>query len=255
MVRATVVIPTHDHQDMIMRAIASVRRQTIQDYEVFVIGDGVPERTRALMAEVCAEDKRFRYFDHPKGPRTGEIYRHQALQEATGEVVCYLADDDLWLPDHLTTMLEAGSSADFFHSMHLGIHPESGFYCILSSVEDEAVRYMLRNGTDNKFGLSFCAHTLNAYRSLPFGWRTSPDGVPTDLHMWQQFLQQPNIRARTVFKITALNFAAPQRKGWSREQRLQELDKWLEASDDLLFSRKLNETLAASVAAKQAARQ
>ena len=29
----------------------------------------------------------------------------------------------------------------------------------------------------NRFGLSFGGHTLAAYRALPWGWRTAPDGV------------------------------------------------------------------------------
>lgn len=229
---------------MILRAIASVKRQSVQDYEVFVIGDGVPDATRALMAGVCEEDSRFRFFDHPKGPRTGETYRHQALQEAKGAVVCYLADDDLWLPDHLATMLEAGRDADFFHSLHVGVDPESGFYLFPCNLADKAVRDLMVQAQENRFGLSFSGHTLDAYRSLPFGWRTAPDGVPTDLHMWRQFLQEPQVRAKTLVLASALSFAASLRKDWSQEQRLQELDRWLDISSGADFPVRLNELLA-----------
>ena len=56
------------------------------------------------MAELTAADPRVRWFDNPKGPRHGELHRHAALQEARGEIVCYLCDDDLWLPDHVERM-------------------------------------------------------------------------------------------------------------------------------------------------------
>lgn len=246
-------MPTHDHRDMIIRAIASVKRQTVQDFEVFIVGDGVPDQTRVLMAQACGEDDRFRFFDNPKGPRTGETYRHRALQEAKGEVVCYLADDDLWLPSHLATMLEAGRDADFFHSLHAGVHPETGFYFLPSNLEDKAVRDMMCHTSANRFGLSFCGHTLSAYRSLPFGWRTSPDGVPTDLHMWRQFLLEQRIRAKTLFQATALSFAASLRNAWGQNQRLQELDHWLNASHDANFPSRLNEALLAFAARNYAA--
>lgn len=240
---ATVVIPTHDHRDMILRAIASIKRQTLQDFEVFVIGDGVPDETRMLMSKVCEDDKRFRFFDFPKGQRTGETYRHRVLQEASGEIVCYLADDDLWLPNHLETMLRASEDADFFHSLHAGVNADSSMYFYPSNLSDDTVRSLMCQTTANRFGLSFCGHTLSAYRTLPEGWSTAPEGVPTDLHMWRQFLLQETIRAKTVFRITALGFAAPLRKGWTLDQRLEELDQWLNASVEAGFQLAMQEKL------------
>jgi GalNAc5-diNAcBac-PP-undecaprenol beta-1,3-glucosyltransferase len=239
MTQATVLIPTHDHQDTILRAIASIKRQTIQDFEVFVVGDGVPDRTRELMAGICAADDRFRFFDNPKGPRTGEPHRHRALQGAAGKIVCYLADDDLWLPNHLESMLEASQEADFFHALHVGIDHEDKPYFIPSNIQDITVRRLMCHTTANRFGLTFCGHTLSGYRSLPFGWRTAPEGTPTDLHMWRQFLAHDTIRAKTIFRATALGFASPQRIGWSMDQRLAELDRWLTLSQDAEFPAKL----------------
>lgn len=230
-------------QGVILRAIASAKRQTVQEFEVFIVGDGVSDQTRELLAQACEADNRFRFFDNPKGRRTGETYRHAALQGANGEVVCYLADDDLWLPNHLETMLEAGRDADFFHSLHVGRHPQKGFYFLPSNLEDAAVRQLMCNTIMNRFGLSFCGHTLAAYRKLPFGWRTAPDEVPTDLHMWRQFLLQPGMRVKTVFQATALNFAALPRQGWSHLQRLQELDRWLDESGGGDFQIRLNRKL------------
>lgn len=243
MAQATILIPTHDHQDMILRAIASIQRQTIQDFEVFVIGDGVPERTRELMAGICAADTRFRFFDNPKGLRTGETYRHKALQEAAGKIVCYLADDDLWLSNHLESMLEASEEADFFHTLHAGVNAEGNIYFFPSNLADTAVRSLMYHTTANRFGLSFCGHTLSAYRSLPVGWHTAPAGLPTDLHMWRQFLAQESIRAKTVFHATALGFAALHRKGWSMDQRLKELDHWLNVIAEADYPLKLQAKL------------
>src|SRR5436309_1083330 len=98
---ATVLIPTHDHAPLLRHSLASVQEQSVEDIEIFVIGDGVTDETRALVAGLATDDPRIRFFDHPKAPRHGEILRHAALAEARGEIVCYQADDDLWLPGHL----------------------------------------------------------------------------------------------------------------------------------------------------------
>ena len=52
-------------------------------------------------------------------------------------------------------------------------------------------------GDWNAIGLTGAAHTLAAYRRLPWGWRPAPTDVWTDLHMWQQFLDLPDFRGVT----------------------------------------------------------
>jgi len=112
-IAATVIVPTHDHGPTLRFALASALAQTVEDIEVLVIGDGVPDVTREIVDEVLRQDARVRFFDHPKGPRHGEPYRHEALGEARGDIVCYLCDDDLWLPQHVELVREALEGADF----------------------------------------------------------------------------------------------------------------------------------------------
>lgn len=127
--------------------------------------------------------------------------------------------------------------------LHVSIDPEGKLSFFPSNIQDLSVRQLMCHIGANRFGLSFCGHTLSGYRSLPFGWRTAPAGVPTDLHMWRHFLTHDAIRAKTVFQATALGSASPQRRGWSREQRLAELDRWLSLSQDADFPRKLQASL------------
>jgi glycosyltransferase involved in cell wall biosynthesis len=102
-VAATVIVPTHDHGPTLRLSVGSALAQTIEDIEVLVIGDGVPDVTREIVGELSRNDERLRFFDHPKGLRHGELYRHEALAQARGEIVCYLSDDDLWFPEHVAT--------------------------------------------------------------------------------------------------------------------------------------------------------
>src|SRR5690348_7825919 len=125
---ATVLIPTHDHAATLPIAIASVQEQTLQDFELFVVGDGAGDDTRRAMSEICARDARISFLDLPKGPRKGEIHRHAALKNANGRFVAYLGDDDLWMPTHLETLDAALEDADFAHSLHLGIDEQGKLF-------------------------------------------------------------------------------------------------------------------------------
>jgi hypothetical protein len=66
----------------------------MSDIEVFIVGDGVDDRSRAVIAELTKKDGRVRFFDFPKGERHGEASRHLALQEARGEMVAKILETD-----------------------------------------------------------------------------------------------------------------------------------------------------------------
>ena len=227
----TVLIPTHDHAETLPIAIASVQEQTLQDFELLVVGDGVGEATRKIASELSALDHRIRFFDFPKGPRKGEIYRHAVLKEAGGRIVAYLGDDDLWMPDHLETLDAALRDADFAHTLHLGIDAEGLLFAWPADLENAAYRERLLSEMYNSFDLTFAGHTLDAYRRLPEGWRTTPREFPwTDLYMWRQFLSQPWCRAKSVMVLTAISTQTHLRPHLSNRERAEDLARW---RDDL----------------------
>ncbi len=225
MSKATVVIPTFDHGLTLFRSVGSALKQTVADIEIFIIGDGVPDVSREIVAELMRRDDRVRFFDHPKGPRHGEVYRHEALAQARGEIVCYLADDDLWMPEHVETMLGLLGDADFAHTLSIGLDGAGrllGWRLDLSLPAERALVLSGKKGVS----LACMGHTLEMYRRLPFGWRTTPQGIATDVYMQQQFLAQPDCRAASGTRPTMLHFASPARTHWTPDERLAELDHW-----------------------------
>jgi GalNAc5-diNAcBac-PP-undecaprenol beta-1,3-glucosyltransferase len=220
---ATVLIPTHDHGPLLLHSARSVLAQTVEEIELFIIGDGVPDVTREIASEL-SQDERVRFFDNPNGPRHGETYRHAALKEARGKIVCYLSDD-LWFPEHVAYMRHLLNDADFAHALPLYIDERGEISFYVGNLAIPAYREFLLSGA-NFIALSCGAHTIEMYRRLPHGWRTTPAGIPTDLYMWRQFLSDPGCHATGGTRPTVLHFPSPLRRNQLPADRLTELAEW-----------------------------
>lgn len=226
MVRATVLIPTHNHGPLLRLAATSALAQTVADLEVFIVLDGPDAATRAAAEEVARSDTRVRLFPNPKGERNGEAHRHVALQEARGRIVCYLSDDDLWFPDHVEYLDGLLADADLAHSLTVVAHPGGGFHLpYVGDLADPWYRRWLA-GPHNFIPLAATGHTLAAYRSLAEGWSPAPPGVWTDLNMWRKFLARPDLRMVTGGRPTMLGFPSPARLSMDLAQRLSEMESW-----------------------------
>ncbi len=243
MIDATVVIPTYRHAALIPYSIRSALGQEGASIELFVIGDGVEDDTRAAVEEFLSDD-RVRFFDFPKGERNGELSRHEALQDARGRVVCYLSDDDLLLPDHVGEMLRLLEDADFAHSAPLVVMRDGSLrYGPIDMARPEFYALLLRGGW-NKISLSGAAHTLESYRRLPYGWRPAPASVWSDLHMWQQFVRQRWFRGRTGTRLTHLHMPDQDRREVSVADRVAELERWWARIQEPGFADELEQMVA-----------
>lgn len=232
--KATIICPTYNHGRLIHTAMRSVLRQTHQDFEVFIIGDGVTEETRQAVMEVLAWDERIRFIDREKSPRHGELYRHEILTTlATGEAVCYISDDDLWMPEHLATMVETLATVDVAHARNVFVAPDGTLATSMVDWEAENWReWMIQPPWKNVVGLSQAGHRMSAYRCLPHGWRTTPAGRWSDHYMWQQFLELPWVRAAGTGEISVVMFPSPQRREMSIPERIAEVASWEDRMQD-----------------------
>jgi GalNAc5-diNAcBac-PP-undecaprenol beta-1,3-glucosyltransferase len=238
----TVVIPTFNNCQTLRYSIESVLNQTVSDFELFVVGDGCPAASKEIVNDFCQRDPRVVFFDNPKGPRHGELHRHAALQQARGRYVTYLSDDDLFLSNHLSVVLKAfEQGAEFVHTLLIHVIPPSlpSEERFIELPELPGKRLFLYRGLidrpeslreltegHNFLSLSSVSHTLELYQKLPYGWRTTPQGIYTDLYMWQQFASLPGWKGAAIPQATLIHCAKSLRNEWSDEERLSELADW-----------------------------
>ncbi|MDP1664053.1 MAG: glycosyltransferase family 2 protein [Methylobacter sp.] len=238
-----VVIPTYNHVHTLLRSIKSVQQQHFQNFKLIVIGDGAPVETDRLMSVLCAEDSRIEFRPHPKGAGHGEAYRAAVISELDCAFICYLGDDDLWLPHHLDVMVKLLESNDFVHTLHTSVHTDGTIHSLGGRIDDAATREIMARNKWNIFGPTCVGHTLQAYHRLPYGWRPRPDGIWSDLYMWRQWIDMPDCHFYSHPLPTTLHFPSPLRLDISLEVRCAELDLWLEKITDPTFSQYLVETV------------
>ena len=239
----SVLVPTHDHGATLLHAVRSALAQTVEDLEVLIVGDGPSPATEEAAQLLALEDARVRYLPFPKGERHGEAHRHAALQTAQGRAVLYLSDDDLWLDDHAETLLELlDAGADFAHTLSTCILPAGTVRAWTAELGREWYRSLLLSGR-NRVTLSAAGHTMELYRRLPSGWKPAPEGLWTDLHMWQQILGMPDARAASSHRATVLHLPSPFRRDLDHDARVEELGLWSAQLGDPHLRRALHEAL------------
>jgi glycosyltransferase involved in cell wall biosynthesis len=94
----SVVVPTHNRPEMLDEALASARMQTVTDCEIIVVSNGENPAMREK-SEAIAAIYNCRYFALPKGNVSAA--RNFGIEQANGEWIAFLDDDDLWLPTKL----------------------------------------------------------------------------------------------------------------------------------------------------------
>jgi len=98
-VQATIIIPTHNRDHLLARALNSALGQDIDDIEIIVVDDGCTDQTAEVMAYFREWDSRVRYLRIPSAlGLSGGMQRNEALKVAKGRYVCYLDDDDVMTP-------------------------------------------------------------------------------------------------------------------------------------------------------------
>ena len=96
MARFSIILPTYNRRDTIMRAVDSARAQTFGDFELLITDDGSTDGTGELLEGLDPRISLERQANAGIAPA-----RNAALRRSKGEYIAFLDSDDEWLPHHL----------------------------------------------------------------------------------------------------------------------------------------------------------
>lgn len=98
----SVVIPTYNRADKVVKTIESVFAQTFADLEIIVIDDGSSDDTEKVLR--LAFGDRILYYTQPN--QGASIARNKGIEYARGEWIAFLDSDDLWEKDKIEWQLK-----------------------------------------------------------------------------------------------------------------------------------------------------
>ena len=117
--QVSVIVIFLDAERFLDEAVASVRAQTLEDWELLLCDDGSTDGSAAIAEGWALRDRRVRCLHHPGRVNRGmAATRNLGLRHATGRYVALLDADDAWLPmklEHQIAILER--------------HPDAGMVC------------------------------------------------------------------------------------------------------------------------------
>lgn len=111
----SIIVPTHNRPAYLKDALESIIAQDYPHWEAIVVNDGGADVGQ--LATGLDVKGRVRYLSHARN--FGQVAtKNTGLRAARGEVICYLDDDDKYLPSHLTALVQAmrGTSTAFAYT-------------------------------------------------------------------------------------------------------------------------------------------
>jgi hypothetical protein len=102
----SVVIPTRDRPLLLRDALESVARQSYGNWEAVVANDGTVDVTGVVRSLAPRAAARTRLVGTGGAKGAGRA-RNLGIEAARGEIVAFLDDDDLYLPEHLAVLVQA----------------------------------------------------------------------------------------------------------------------------------------------------
>ena len=143
--KVSVLTAVYNGERWLAEAAASVRRQSLQDFEFVIVDDGSTDRTPQIVSELAAQDRRIRSLRHPEN-RGPSAARNLGLESADSVYIATLDADDLMAPRRLE-----------LQAAFLDGHPQVGVAgCQLLEMDSSgAAQRMLRSPTNARLA-SWC---------------------------------------------------------------------------------------------------
>jgi hypothetical protein len=207
--KLSILLPTHNRPDVLPYAIESVLAQSFADFELLICGDGCTDSTAEVVSRYAAGDSRVRWFDLSKAPGFGYANRNLVLHEARGELIGFMAHDDLVTSDHFSLLVQAmeDPGAHLAYTEAAWVGRDGVMVPAVYHLEDKTMREEYFAGRWNRLPSTCIVHRRGAFDTV--GWWNADMPRGGDMDLWARIIRAYGADAtRSVTVMTCLHFRA-----------------------------------------------
>src|SRR5437773_1373408 len=139
----SILISNYNYGAYLHDAIESALQQTYDNLEVVICDDGSTDCSPGILAQYCSLDRRIKVVYQANGGQS--LALNTAFKKSTGDIICLLDADDVFLPNKVQQVVDALAAA-----------PDSGFAVNRMLLVDKARNYLAQ---------------MPSLYELPSGWQ------------------------------------------------------------------------------------
>lgn len=185
--RASIITPVYNAARWLPETLASVKAQTLTDWEQILVDDGSTDDSVAIVTAAAHDDSRIRLLHTPRngGPSAA---RNLALDVARGRFIAFLDADDMWLPEKLARSVEwiTAHNYDFIYHDYRKISNDGSHVGGLIAGSEELNLRSLHT----KRGAGCLSIVIDGKRVPNFRFPDDPRYLHEDFCAWLSLIQQ-----------------------------------------------------------------
>ncbi|ALM90984.1 glycosyltransferase family 2 protein [Alteromonas stellipolaris] len=101
--KISVVITTYNRPDCLLEALDGIKSQSCSPHEVIIIDDNSSCSYESVMPAISSLNAKYYRQSVSCGANKA---RNLGVEYSSGDIIAFLDDDDIWLPEYLTTLNE-----------------------------------------------------------------------------------------------------------------------------------------------------
>ena len=105
----SIVLSTYNRQTLLPRMLDSLLGQTFPDFELILINNGSTDQTDGVCRRYAQQDARIRYVSLEENHGAARA-RNFGLDQASGDYISMVDDDDYCRPDMMQTLFQMAAS-------------------------------------------------------------------------------------------------------------------------------------------------
>lgn len=201
----SVIIATYNWSSVLPYSVGSVLDQDFENFEILVVGDGCTDDSEEVVRSIRDPRVRWHNLSENAGSQSGP--NNAGYELARGKYIAYLGHDDLWLPRHLSSLVERieTSGADLVFSIAILVMPDGhrGISGVLA--EDRF--------TERDFVVpSSLLHRRRVFEVIGPWPDPHEERLPVDVE-WQRRAVTAEMRFAGVERVTVIKFPSAHRPG------------------------------------------